>query len=202
MATAPAIERAPLLRRWCRYVPGFARRPGGTERSTEYGLRLSYSLEIDAPADSLALRFRNENFWSIGAPAPRPQYNSVLDRKSVVQGKTVRRSRREDSVTRTRRRSASSRSWRSDPPAGAIELGGRWQQHPPSNERRYCAGGAAMSPDSRAVQVALNDQQNMAFVYHIHWKSMLPLTLSLSDSETKIFGRLARQRRAPNTIPF
>jgi hypothetical protein len=45
--------------------------------------------------------------------------------------------------------------------------------------------------------VALNDQQKMAFVYHIHWESMLPLTLSLSDSETKIFCRLARQRRAP-----
>src|SRR5690242_21873135 len=108
----------------------------------------------------------------------------------------------EASVTRTRRRSASSRSWRSDPPAGAIELGGRWQQHPPSNERRYCAGGAAMSPASRAVHVALNALPILASVYHIHWKSMLPLTLSLSDSETKIFGRLARQRRAPNTIPF
>jgi hypothetical protein len=54
-----------------------------------------------------------------------------------------------------------------------------------------------MSPDSRAAQVALNDQQKMAFVYHIHWESMLPLTLSLSDSETKIVCRLARQRRAP-----
>src|ERR1043165_9820355 len=71
MATAPAIERAPVLHWWCRYVPGFACRPGGTERSTENGLRLSYSLGIDAPADSLALRFRNENFFSIGAPAPR-----------------------------------------------------------------------------------------------------------------------------------
>ena len=109
----------------------------------------------------------------------------------------VRRSRREDSVTRTRRRSASCRSWRSDPPAGAAELGGRWQRHPPSHERRYCAGGAAASRISRAAQVALKHQQKMAPVSHTYWESRLPLTLSLSDSETKIFCRLARQRRAP-----
>src|SRR5690349_22968939 len=116
MATAPAIERAPLLRWWCRYVPGCARRPGGTERSTENGLRLSYSLEIDAPADSLALRFRNENFWSIGAPAPRPQYNSVLATSLRRRPMAVRRDRKSVGEGHSRRRWASSQSWRSDAP--------------------------------------------------------------------------------------
>jgi hypothetical protein len=38
----------------------------------------------------------------------------------------------------------------------------------------------------------------MALVYHVHWESTLPLTLSLSDSGN-YFYPLARQCRAPNT---
>ena len=38
----------------------------------------------------------------------------------------------------------------------------------------------------------------MALVYHVHWESTLPLTLSLSASGN-LFCPLAHPRRAPNT---
>jgi hypothetical protein len=44
-------------------------------------------------------------------------------------------------------------------------------------------------PDSLAVQGPLKDQQKMASVNHPRCESTLPLTLSLSDFEPKVFVR-------------
>jgi hypothetical protein len=52
---------------------------------------------------------------------------------------------------------------------------------PGSNERRYCAGGAAI-PDSLAARVALKDQQKMAPVDHTYWESTALPRRRLADS--------------------
>jgi hypothetical protein len=55
----------------------------------------------------------------------------------------------------------------------------------------------ALRPGFARRQAALKDQQKMALVNHISSESRLPLTLSLSDSETKLFVR-SRASAAPN----
>ena len=73
---------------------------------------------------------------------------------------------------------------------------------PGSNERLYCAGGGAASRISRAARVALKDQRKMALVNHVPRNSRLPLTLSLSDSETKLFVRSRASAARPIRISF
>src|SRR5690348_11890932 len=126
-----------------------------------------------------------------------PQYNSVLARSLRRRPMAVRRSRREDSVTRARRRSAGSRSWRSDPPAGAAELGGRWRQHPASNPRddlSLPAGIGAPSDGARADRVEAGElgrrwQQHPASNErdYPHWRG-----LSLSDFGNYLSVRAAQ----------
>jgi hypothetical protein len=55
---------------------------------------------------------------------------------------------------------------------------------------------------SLAARQALKDQQKMAPVSHARCESTLPLTLSLSDSEPKVFIRWRASGARPNTKDF
>ena len=85
---------------------------------------------------------------------------------------------------------------------GAAELGGRWQQHP-ARTSAFTALVVALRPGFARRQAALKDQEKMALVNHTSSESRLPLTRSLSDSETKLFVRsrasAARQSSATRT---
>jgi hypothetical protein len=85
-----------------------------------------------APAASLALRFRTETFYPSARQRRAPNTNSFL-------------------AISLRRRPATNGRQALAPP----ELGGRWQQHPASNERTQSGHSATSGPDIRGVHAAM-----------------------------------------------